>query len=507
MSIREVMARNPVEVFAEVIFDDPVDQARRLAAKRRVDLYYDRSEQVLRQEMYRVFDKAPERRVRLEVFSFLATALSLFRRITNEVAKPVYNPPPVRLFDDPQAQAAWQRLAEHVELDRKMDIATRLGCACGSTFGMWRKSERLDVLLSVLTPDRVVVVADPEDPMRELGVAYRKDVRVTGGRWEQHWVCWDSEFAFQLNPRGSVEGVHLTKASGHPGILPFWAMHMVERTGSYWEASSAGAALEAGHSSIALILAHSLRLVQAQGHAQIGVTGDPGRFPRGQVLDPENPVFWGDGNQGSMLFNPQDPSGNLRVIESIITMVAANNGVDRERLNAQITAEATGLALLERRDEILQVADGAERQSIRCASLVSRSSKAEEMRMPEGAKLEELSWPDMSAKTDREKQLRVRAEETKQGQRSEIMSMLEDVPELDGDETKARERLLKIAGHRADFIELQKTLGIRTDANADEPGQTQEENGAMGPEVRDGKKTKDEAAEQAVVGRRGRVAQ
>jgi len=506
MSIAEVLRMPAVEVFQAAIFEDEIDKLRRARAARRMDLYRGKSEARLREEFLRIYRFSPERRLKAEAFAFLGTALALFPRIVNEVAGPVYNPPPTRMFNSPAAQIAWEANAARIGIDRKMDMATRVGVATGSSHGFWRTSDRLGPVLDIISPDRLVVVPDPDNPLLELGVAYRRDVKEQGV-WREHWVCWDADMAFELDHRGSIVALPLMKAGGHPGMIPMWSMHMVERIGTYWEASTAGADLEAAHTLIADLLTQTLRLHHVQGHAQIGISGDPARFPRGQVLDPDNPVFWGDGNQGSMLFNPQDPSGNLKTIDMVITTVAANYGVDRERLNANITAQATGLPLLERRAETLEVVDVAERRSIEIFAVVSRAAADPAMRMPVDMEIEEIAYPDLSSKTDREKQLRVREAERKEGVRSRVTSLLEDRPELKGDREAARKALEQMADDEAWFIEMQKQHGIRTDANVDEPGQTQEENGAMGPEVRDGKKTKDEAAEQAVVGRRGRVAQ
>ena len=50
------------------------------------------------------------------------------------------------------------------------------------------------------------------------------------------------------------------------------------------------------------------------------------------------------------------------------------------------------------------------------------------------------------------------------------------------------------------IIARRRALNIPADATADEPGQDPQHNGAMGPKVRSGAMTRDEAAAQAATG-------
>lgn len=495
MSISKVLGANPVDEFWRVI-NDGNDVDRRRRAARKWSLYRDNSEQVLREEFAKIF-KSSSRRQRVEAFAWLSTALGFYKRIVNEVSAPVYNPPPSRRMRDAGAQAVLERIMKKVRLNRRMDLITKIGNGTGAGMLHWRHSPRRGLQLDAIIPSQFVVVEDPDEPTAELGVAFSRQ-RVINGKSHTHWVCWDAEVAFELDDRGKVFAA-LPEAL-HPKHLPFVPVHMVERAGSYWEATSSGSDLEAAHTTIGYIVAMMLRLFHAQGHGQPVINGDPANFPAGQILDPENPLFSGMGNTATMLFNPQDPSGGLKTVEMIITAVAANHGVDRERLNANITAQATGIPLLERRAETLQVLHEAEVRSLEVGALVSRESPDPGMRMPMGAELEEIDFPDLSAKIDREKQLRVRKEERRLGYRSVVTDKLEDNPELGGDRVRAKAEIERDMDDEAWYIERRRAKGIDTNASATEPGQSQAENGAMGSAVRDGELSKDDAAEQAKKG-------
>lgn len=498
MGVRSVLQVDPVKLFWDTI-NSTEDRLRREQAAQRMRLYRDNSEGALRAQFQRIF-QSWDRRRRVEAFSSISTALSLFKRIVNEVSAPVYNPPPTRFLRQPAAQVVFERIRKKTRLDKRMDLLTRVATACGTAALMWRVNPRLGMLADIMGPHSYTVIPDPDDATRELGLAYRRMVQVNG-RAEEHWVCWDDELAFELGPHGEVVGPGIGRASGHPGVMPFVTVHMLERTSAdYWEATSSGSDLEAAHKALGYLIAMTFRGHHTQGHMQMAIDGDPANYPRGQILDAENPHFSGAGNSTSTVFNPWDPSSNLKTVEFIITTVAANYGVDRERLNAKMDGPASGVALLERRAETLETMYEAEVRSFALLEPLSRADADPEMRLPEGAELEDIAYPDLSAKVDRATQLANRREERKLGYRSVVTDVLEDKPELEGDRARAKKEIERDMEDEAWYIELRRNKGIDTNASATEPGQSQQENGAMGSKVRDREMTGDEAAEQAKKG-------
>jgi hypothetical protein len=498
MGISSVLGADPVKLFWDTITSSQ-DRMRRERAAQRMRLFRDESANALRAQFQRIF-KSYDRRTRVEAFLSLSTCLALFKRIVNEVSAPVYNPPPTRFLRRATDQVVFERIGEKVRLNKRMDLLTRVSTAQGAAALMWRTSQRLGPILDVIGSHMWTVIPDPEDATRELGFAYAKWAMIDGTA-RLHWACWDDELAFELNERGQVVGMPLTRATGHPGFIPAVTVHMLERTGAdYWEATSSGSDLEAAHDALGYIVTMTLRGHHTQGHQQPGLNGDPANFPRGQILDGENILLAGEGNTLTNLWNSWDPASNLKTAEFIIRTVAANYGVDLERLNAKVGAQASGLALLERRAETLETMYEAEVRSFRMVEPLSRASADPELRLAEGAELEDIAYPDLSAKTDREAQLRIRKEERKLGYRSVVKDKLEDNPELRGNRAKAWAEVIRDMEDEAKYIELRRAMGIDTNASATEPGQPQEQNGAMGPAVRDGKMTGDQAAEQATKG-------
>jgi hypothetical protein len=106
----------------------------------------------------------------------------------------------------------------------------------------------------------------------------------------------------------------------------------------------------------------------------------------------------------------------------------------------------------------------------------------------------------VSSKGDRETQLKVREQERHMGVRSVLDDVLEDNPELGSDREAARKFADGKLEEEAWYVERRRSLNISGDAGPSNPGQTPEQNGAMGPKVRDGQMSRDEAGKKAVEG-------
>lgn len=490
MGVRAAMGANPVEVATSMTLGERA-KARRYKAQRRVDLYRDRSESALKAEFLKIFSRsAYARRVRAESFLWLAQAQSLFKRITNEVAGPVYNPPPLRTVEGREDQAAFAELARQMRLDRRMDLATRMVQACNRVLLHDRYVRSLKkVVRDVLTPNMYTAIYHPDDPTTLLAVSYQQRVWRNGGL-ETLWVYWDDAEAFKFNERGAVD--YVLPNAEHPKILPFTDIHIRERSGED-EDETTGDDLEAAHVAVQYTLAQALRLIHTQGHTQIGVNGDPANFPRDQILDPENPAFAGMGNTLTAIWNPATVDGHLKLAESVAMGAAANYGLNRERMNAIANQASDGDAMNERRMELVQTMAEAETRSFEVLKVVAASG---EVRLSKDAKLN-CDFPDTSAKVDRDKLLDIRDRQRKMGLSSVVKDKLADAPYLGGDRDKAKLEIEEDMEDEAWYIELRRNKGISGEANAHEPGQAQALNGAMGSKVRDGEMTGDEAEAQA----------
>jgi hypothetical protein len=512
MGVKSVLGKEPLDV-ARAAVRDRDDESRRAIFKRRVDLYTDCTETMLLEEASQLY--ARERVQRIRPFLRVAASLSLGKRVIDEIARPVYATAPVRRVfvgegqplspagspvENP-VQGTFNALARECRLNQKMSLSCRLAHAANTVFLHPRCSERLGLLLDVITPEMVTVIPDPDDPVRELAVIYDIVVK-RDGKTTKDRVYWDDEIAFrfdekgnplpQRSPRGnSVK--YLTAAEGHPGILPFVAVHRQERWGTYWDTTS-GRDLEMATLAVQLLLAVTMRLHKTQGHTQLGITNSPNASGiKDLMFDEEAPLLATDGRFENIA-NPTPADHFHKTIDLLSTTVAANYGISRDRLNQQVVQLADAAGLLERRDEAVGVFWEAEQRLFEVVKAVSLAHP--EHRLPAEARLE-VSFAEITAKVDREKLLAIQKEERRQGRSSIVENVLEDKPELGGDRARAWELIEQNLEDEATYIEKRRALNIPEDASPEEPGQDPAANGANGPRVRDGQMTRDQAAEQA----------
>jgi hypothetical protein len=479
----------------------PEELLRRQEAKSRVDLFKDRTGEALRGELRRIFDKESEHRLRkYEAFSWMAASLSIFKRIVNEIAAPLYSPPPLRIVDA-AAQDGWRAFERDSELNKVMRKVAKGAMHSNTLVVHPRHVERLGrFVVHTFTPDRLSVIPDPDDMLRPCAIMYRTTV-YKDGRPLDGWVFWDDAVSFRFaTDTGELVGNPIDSKSGHPGVIPMLAVHAVDRdeADGFFDRTT-GNDLVRAQVGVTYCLAATLRVLHTQGHQQLGISGSPENFPQDQVLDPENPVFAGEGNQIVNLYNPTSVDGFLKVIDAIVTNTSANYGLSRDRINARAGDQA-GAAdsplLAERRRELLEVMFEAERDLFSLQKVLAPGTV---YAVPASAEIE-VAYEDVTAKVDRQTMLTVRKEERSMGYRSVLDDVLEDNPELEGDRARALEYVMGRMQEEATYIELRRSLGISGEATVEEPGQAQALNGAMGPKVRDGHMSKDEAAEQATTG-------
>ena len=502
------MLANPVEVARDAI---EADSARRAEAAEARRVYEDDGEAVTRHDLERYINDRT-RRDRIGAFAHLAQCNNLVRRIIDDKVSPVYAQSPTRKTDPESAQKALSALVTESSLDAKHDKALRLSEDQGAACEMFRYVPRLkSVVVDVIPIDRMTVIPDPDDNLRELAVAYARPIRQRVGNQTitvNHWVVWDDEQVFTLDEnfrRVNMVGpdgkyyTALTKANGqHPGVLPFVVVHSTERAGTYWNVT-AGRSLVATHKAITFLLASAIRLVKVQGHQEKVLTGDPSNFPKNQTLDPEQLLIAGAGNTINAISNATDPAHFLKVADAITMAVGANHGLNRELLNAQVRTETDSVALLEHRQRIIKRAGWLEQQAFEKLKVAASAHDDPEKRIPEATRLS-VDFAEMSHRLDRKALLENWKTEWGMALSNPVQAIRFLNPELRTDE-EALAQLEHNTEVYATVVDLVRKLNIRTDGSPADPSTSSRENGAMGSKVRDGKMTRDEADEASRTGK------
>lgn len=479
----------------------PAEKVRRKLAQERIDLLYENTEHILIAEVGRIFTDATIR-TRLEPFLRLAASPSLFSRTIHEVANPVYQVAPTRKVALGESRAAdkeqtrrLRRLVDKVNLDCRMDLAALVGLAANAAFLLFRNDARLGCIVDVVTAADCTVLPDPADPLRELGFIYDRPAVDAQGNVVPAYAYVDDEETFYFSQHGQLLPHPSTgKIERVPSdIFPVVPIHFTERPiGQYWDTTS-GNSLK--HASIAasLITALALKLHKSAGFKQLVVSGDILAFPKDQALDEESALVAPEGTSISTLDLTSPATHYLATLDDIVRRMAANYGINLDRLNAKAGADASDAGLLERREDAIKVFRKAESRAFELLKAFSRF-EPEYVLDPDGRL--EIDFGEISLRTDPAGTLELWDRQISMGLRNELDNVRALNPEIDSDEEAWDEFERNLTVH-ARAIEMMRALNMTQNAQPSMPGQDPQANGAMGPPVRDGEMTKDEAAAKA----------
>lgn len=481
MSIRSVLGIDPLAVALAAVRSDE-DKLRRGQAARRISYYLDNPIPSLRLRVDEMFAD-PTVRQRIKSFLSFGVAQSVLKRIVDEISRPVYSPPPLRRIRDGSIAdvANHRRIIGETRHNAKMDLACRLTNACNVCWVFCRFVPRLGVVEEILTPNQVSIIVDPDDPTRELALAYDQFV-IRDGKRQIAYTYWDDEETFRFLESGEMIPLapgEYRRAHGL-GRLPFIAIHRRERWGAYFDETS-GNDLVAAAETICLLHALVLKLHKDQGEKAIVVSSeDTSQLPKGQTLDGGTALVYPAGTSVVALDLVTDPGHYLRTIDATLRTVAANYGLSIDRINSKAGVIGDEWALMERRAETIKTFEDAEQRTFELHRTISRETGYP---ISDAATLE-VDFAEISAKGDRKTVLEVWQQEIRMGLRNLLDCVREDNPEIDDDDAAMRE-VVNNAGVRAQVVELLRALNISTNDDFASAGRTAIQNGAMGAATRD----------------------
>lgn len=464
----------------------PIDIQRRILARRRICLYRDDFEKVIEEQIGIIFrDEAV--RLRFYRLARLAGASSFLKRISDEVARPLYATPPTRRVREAGTktdgrnrstgpeQAKFNALTKKVGLNRTMDLVARLIVGCAPAFIIGRYIADEGPTLDVATGDCVSVVPDPRKPTRAIAIAYEQ----APGRW----AVVDDQRSFLVTSNGQISDV----ADHSLGRIPVVEVHRRGRWGSYWDTQ--GQDLEVAALQMMFIDAVILKKHKSQSHIQLAFAGDSDGIVKNQVLDEESILMINGQGNLTPIDLQADPSGLLKTKEALETSVAAAYGLSRARLNQE--KDGADQPLNERTAEIMSVMAEAEEDVFDLLQRLSQAGPPEE-KIADGLEFA-CDYRAMSHRMDPMDELAYWKELRANGLRSIVDDAFALNPEL-ADEDDAWEEINRNMADEAVYIGQRRALNIADDANVAQPGQDPKSNGAMGPAVRDGKMSRDAAA-------------
>ncbi|MHA1574017.1 MAG: phage portal protein [Alphaproteobacteria bacterium] len=471
---------------------------RRKSAQRRIDLYKDDCEHWLNVEIDKIF-LSDEVKKRIKAFSKIACSQSLFKRIVDEISRPVYSRPPMRKITA-GGQKPFALLEKETRLNQKYDRSVRLANAANAVFLHYWYSSRLKKVISELwTPDMVTVIPDPDDPTLEAAIIVDQRASINGES-TKIYSYWDDTEHFKFLADGRIIAGFEPQPHGYDR-MPIVPIHRVERWGAYWDDTS-GQDLENAQLSVLLLSALRLKLHKSQGEKQFVIEGDAGPMSKNQTLDGEAPLHVPDGTTLSLLDLRSDANHYTSTIDSTTTTAGANHGLNRERLNARTTNPGDDTSLNERRDDIIKVYVDVEHEVFDVLKMVSQQHDDPLRVIPMNAKLKRVDFGEIEERYDMKTRLEIWDLLEAKGYRSPIDSIRALNAEIK-DESEAKAEIIENMMWRGWIVAQQRELNAPQNTAKDGAGLTPQENGSTGPLVRDGEVDKNQLEKIQERGRAG----
>lgn len=215
---------------------------RRAMAERRIDVYRDDWESILREEIHTIF----KRKNAVEIVKVCDTSNNPLKRIIDETST-IYDDPPRWKFAEgaPEDTAdTWEMIQRQAKARVVMPELNRMTQLCNdSFFYVVPKGKRLTYW--VVTPKDMIAWQDPDDPTSPLAVLLRVGMQDTPGQTER-WIYWsrhrDTPRWQVLDTQGRVirEGENPYRDPDDPTqpILPGVLYHRRWPTDGLWDSTT-----------------------------------------------------------------------------------------------------------------------------------------------------------------------------------------------------------------------------------------------------------------------------
>lgn len=503
----ELVTQDPRQYVFDLLSSGP-ERVRRRGACERTDMLRDDFYTIIKMMISDVFREGTVRNA-LNELAPLIGASNFFKRICDEKARPVYAMAPTRrvftdekdLNEDTDAispeQEAWNALEKEMHYNAKLDLVARLLEAHNDLVVLPRYLKRQKKMtLTILTPDMYSIVPDPEDKTCGLAIFYDTERDEYGATVS--FVGFDDTNIYNGN---ITNGTFSAKPHDY-GRIPAIQIHRRARWGCYFDSTTGSDALNAAKTLMLYDLI-IMKKIRAQSHLQLAYEGDLENLVKGQITD-EHSILVAQGNskgKGFHLLDLQsDPTKIIAAKNDTMEVCAANHGISLDRLNQRAIDISEESGLKERVMELAGVMSCVETELFEEVKLIANAEHPK-YKLPEESKLN-VDFGPFLARVERKTQLENRQTERSMGLRSGVDDVLEDNPELRGNRAKAMEFIDQKMKEEAVIVEQRRALNIPADYTSDQPGSSAEENGAMGPKVRDGEISRDEAADSATGGDR-----
>jgi hypothetical protein len=453
-------------------FDNP-HRKRREAIATRLRLYRDQATLPVACAIDQIYE-TDEMKATLKRYIDVALEENVSSRIVNEVAS---------LYDRPALRTLAARNEEFHAEEKRLSLhfvhqeAHRLTNLCNEVL-LWQFRGIDDkTALRIITPDNFDAVPDPRDTLQAAGFLLDAPRATALGHEAAQrlprYELWDDTYRYLINGQGRMvdeTGEIVVEPLEHglkriPGVL----FHRREPTVSILDATY-GEDIKSAHIGVALLNVMIMRLSKSQGENQPVLQGNLAAMATGQVMNGEKPLLLPPEVVASMLSMKTDPDHYLSVKKDKVTSVARRYGIGYEQYSLQETSDsASGKAYAARREKLTEI-----RMEQRGRAVKHEEAVADLMGF-EGIEID-LDFQEQAIPQDAKEEIELLDVKMRKGLDSPVTYMQRKDPDLTRDEAKQ-----KILDNLEDFAMLvvaARALNAPMGADAGNPGQSPQENGA-----------------------------
>jgi hypothetical protein len=466
---------------------------RRAKVARRLRLYRDAAEQDVAGVIDAIYETEDYKQT-LKRYIRVALEQNVTRRIVNEIAN-LYDRPAVRMM--PSDQERFRKEEHRMRLHFVHQEAHRLTNVCNEVL-VWQFEGANGPALRIVTPDLFDAIPHPGDNLTAAGFLLDmppETLRVGTDRNElPHYEIWDDTYRYLISATGRMVDefgrmVSEPERHGHsriPGVL----FHRREPTQEVLDAGY-GSDIESCHLGIALLNVMIMRLSKSQGERQPVLQGNLAAMASGQVMNGERPLLLPPEVVASMLETKTDPAHYLMVKRDKLTSVAQSYGMSYEQFMLQENADsASAKAYHARREKLTELRTEQRARAVEHERdiVALMGFDPDELR---------LDFQEQAIPQDASEEVKLLDEKMRKGLDSPIAYIMRKDPDLSREDAIRimKENLRDYAG----LIQWVRALNVPSDADAANPGQSAQENGAMRkPNVQKVEKDADVDSEPAV---------
>lgn len=455
-----------------------LEAERRAASEKRIRLFRCKGTEDALALINEVFKDTNVKQLRAELVPY-ARFDNPLRRFTLERARVYAKPVKSRTVKGKANNELYQDLQRRTQHDRALKAADQLLALCNDVWLGFRVRETprgREPRIDVASPDRFRVLCDKHDKTKLVAVILDMfpdgDARST----DKHYTLWSDHEVMDLDKHGNimVDTIGPNPFGRIPGVL----VSSDYRTDALLDPDTGDDAVAA---HLANWLLNTMMLKESKSlNKQAAYTGETGRSPVGQSQDSERDIMLAEGVGVTTIDRGVDVTKYMTAADHVVERAGANHGIPPSVLRH--AGATSGYEIDLRRiplEEIREDRIGVWRDAERAFAEVEAVVLAEDM--PELA-FKADGWHVDFAEIRRPlppgELYDVRKKKRAMGHSDPVIEAMEDNPDFD-DKAAADWVASRVMANQTFVQEVQARTNTPADADAENPGRSPQENGAL----------------------------